>query len=539
MPELDVVTSAADSATADEWMLRRVPLGGTALSRALQENPCLHDWLETRPRSADEWRARVHAVHQAAQASDWLTPLAPAIAATGLAAERLGRAAAHGVVLTTGQQPGLFGGPAYTWSKALSALAMADALEAASGIPVAPIFWAATDDADWLEAAATSFATARGLESVSLEGPVTDGIAMADVLLGPMDAALQALRAASGSAAHASVLRIIEQAYVPHATVGAAYVQLLRAMLEPLGIAVIDAAHPALRVAADPLLRRALHRAQSVRDALSARTQAIRDAGFAAQVDVMDELSLVFRTQSGPSGRERDRVRTRVPLSDTARVEREADVGSLGSNVLLRPVIERALLPTVAYLAGPGEYAYFAQVQPVAQALGLAVPLPVPRWSGEVIDMRAEARRAELGLDADGLFDPHAAETRVAQAAVDADVQDSIERLRLAIETQVRALGDAILHADNVVAPEVATGLATALSHKLDRFERRVVAGVKRREGALLRDVAFVRAALRPSGQSPERKLNLVPMLARFGPTIFDAMRRDARAYADQLVQGR
>lgn len=539
MPELDVVTSAADSATADEWMLRRVPLGGTALSRALQENPCLHDWLEARPRSADEWRARVHAVHQAAQASDWLTPLAPAIAATGLAAERLGRAAAHGVVLTTGQQPGLFGGPAYTWSKALSALAMADALEAASGIPVAPIFWAATDDADWLEAAATSFATARGLESVSLEGPVTDGIAMADVLLGPMDAALQALRAASGSAAHASVLRIIEQAYVPHATVGAAYVQLLRAMLEPLGIAVIDAAHPALRVAADPLLRRALHRAQSVRDALSARTQAIRDAGFAAQVDVMDELSLVFRTQSGPSGRERDRVRTRVPLSDTARVEREADVGSLGSNVLLRPVIERALLPTVAYLAGPGEYAYFAQVQPVAQALGLAVPLPVPRWSGEVIDMRAEARRAELGLDADGLFDPHAAETRVAQAAVDADVQDSIERLRLAIETQVRALGDAILHADNVVAPEVATGLATALSHKLDRFERRVVAGVKRREGALLRDVAFVRAALRPSGQSPERKLNLVPMLARFGPTIFDAMRRDARAYADQLVQGR
>lgn len=538
MPELDVVTSAADSAIADEWMLRRVPLGGTALSRALQQDPRLHGWLEARPASADEWRARVLSVQKSAQAADWLTPLAPAIAATGLAAERLGRAAAHGVVLTTGQQPGLFGGPAYTWSKALSALAMADALEAATGVPVAPVFWAATDDADWVEAAVTELATARGLETVSMEGPATDGIAMADVPLGPMDNALQSLRAASGSAAHASILRIIEQAYVPHATVGAAYVQLLRAMLEPLGIAVIDASHPALRAAADPLLRRALHNAHAVQEALSARTQAIIHAGYSPQVDVMDELSLVFRTQTGPSGRERDRVRTRVPLSDTVRVEREADVGSLGSNVLLRPVIERGLLPTVAYLAGPGEYAYFAQVQPVAQALGLDVPLPVPRWSGEIIDMRAEARRIELGLDPEALLDPHAAETRVARAAINNDVQDSIERLRLAIETQVRAVRDAVVHADNVVAPEVATGLATALSHRLDRFERRVIAGVKRRETALLRDVAFVRAALRPMGQSPERKLNLVPMLARFGLTIFDAIKRDARAYADQLVQG-
>jgi len=77
------------------------------------------------------------------------------------------------------------------------------------------------------------------------------------------------------------------------------------------------------------------------------------------------------------------------------------------------------------------------------------------------------------------------------------------------------------------------------LTQRLDRFERRVVAGVKRRETTLLRDVAFVRAALRPEGHSPERRLNLLPMLARFGSAIFDAMRQDARAYAERLVQGR
>ncbi|MBL0172372.1 MAG: bacillithiol biosynthesis BshC [Gemmatimonadaceae bacterium] len=538
MPPLDDNASIAASARPAGWFMRRVPLGGSPLSQALQQDPGLHGWMTTRPGSLDDWRARVQRLQSQAQTRDWLTPLAPAIAATGRAADRLGRAAAQGVVVTTGQQPGLFGGPAYTFSKALSALAMADVLEDATGVPVAPIFWAATDDADWLEAAVTYVASARGLETLTMEGPATDGVAMADVPLGPMTSALQSLRDASGSAAHDAVLRVIEQAYVPHATVGAAYVQLLRGMLEPLGIAVLDASHPSVRMAADPLLRRALQQSHAVSEALAARRGAIAAQGFAPQVDVLDELSLVFRTQTGPTGRERDRVRTRIPVADAARLVREADAGTLGANVLLRPVIERALLPTIAYHAGPGEYAYFAQIAPIAEVLGLEVPLAVPRWSGEVIDVRAELMRESLGIDETALRDPHAAELHVARRAVEPELQDAIERLRLAVETQVRAVREAVLLAAPVVSPDVVSGLSKDIMLRLDRFERRVTAGVKRREETLMRDVAFVRASVRPGGHSPERKLNLVPMLARFGPAIFDAMRGDAHAYVERLVQG-
>ena len=532
-------SSIANVTPADGWFLRRVSLGGTPLSQALQQDPALHGWLAARPHSIDAWRAHVQRVRTDAHNHDWLTPLAPAIAATGRAAERLGRAAASGVVVTTGQQPGLFGGPAYTWSKALSALALADVLEEATGVPVAPVFWAATDDADWVEAAVTYLATTRGLETLTLDGPATEGVAMADVPLGSVDAALQSLRVASGSAAFDSILRVIEHAYVPHATVGAAYVQLLRAMLEPLGVAVLDASHAAVRHAADPLLRRALQGATVVSEALATRTRAIVAAGFAPQVDVLDNLSLVFRSPIGGSGHERDRVRTRVPVAEAARAAREADVGSLGANVLLRPVVERALLPTVAYLAGPGEYAYFAQIAPIATALGVEIPVALPRWSGEIIDAHADRLRESLGLDDAALRDPHAAESLVARRAVEPDVQDAVERLRLAVETQARAVGEAMTRLEQpVVAPDVVAGLAKDMLWRMDRFERRVTAGVKRREGALMREVAFVRAALRPGGQSPERKLNLVPLIARFGPSIFEAMRVDAVAYAERLVHG-
>jgi uncharacterized protein YllA (UPF0747 family) len=276
-----------------------------------------------------------------------------------------------------------------------------------------------------------------------------------------------------------------------------------------------------------------------VRDALAFRTREITAAGYSPQVDAMDDLSLVFRTEAGSSGRERDRVRTRVPVAEAAKVLREADVGSLGANVVLRPVLERQLLPTVAYHAGPGEFAYFAQVSPIAEALGCAVPLAVPRFSCEVIDTRALQVAERLGIDVSMLIDPHAADVHVARSLVDVDIQDALERLRLAVETQVRAVREATGADEPLVGSEVIEGLAKDLALRLARFERRVMAGVKRRETHAMREVAYVRAALRPKGTSPERALNLIPMLARFGTDILDAMRSNARAYAEQLVEGR
>ena len=519
-------------------IVRTVPLGGSAFSRALQESRVGREWMTPRPSDAAGWRARATTVHNAHRKTDWLTPLAPAIAATGRAADRLGRAASSGVVVTTGQQPGLFGGPAYTWSKALGALAMADELEATVGMPVAPIFWAASDDADWIEAAVTHIVTARGLETLTLPGPATDGVAMADVALGDVASCIERLRAASGSIAHPSVLDVVEAAYVPHSTIGAAYVQLLRALLEPLGISVLDAAHPAFRNASDPFLRNALVRATPASDALAVRTREIRAAGFEPQVDPIDDLTLVFRSQLGTSGRASDRVRERVPLKDATRVAREADVGTLGANVLLRPVLERTLLPTVTYMAGPGEYAYFAQVSAVADALNAERPVVSPRWAGEIIDADASTLLDGLAIDEMLLHDPHAAESELARRSVAEGVQDALERLRVATDTQLRAVRDAIAHDDAVVAPEVVSGLERDVTHKLDRFERRLLSGVKRREDELMRRVALARAWFRPRGASPERVLNLLPMIARYGPSVFTRMHDAALVHARTLVQG-
>jgi uncharacterized protein YllA (UPF0747 family) len=206
--------------------------------------------------------------------------------------------------------------------------------------------------------------------------------------------------------------------------------------------------------------------------------------------------------------------------------------------VVLRPVVERALLPTVAYAAGPGELAYGAQVAPVAAALEMAVPLFVPRWAGEVVDRRVLDVAAALGIEEGTLESPHGAEALVAQAHLDAGVADALERLRLTVETQVALLGRAVQDAAMPVPPSVVERLGDDLARRLSRQERRLLAAVKRQEVEALRQVAMVRGALRPYGRLPERTLSLVPLLVRYGMPLLQQMAVAAREHADALVRG-
>ncbi|HEY2850018.1 MAG TPA: bacillithiol biosynthesis BshC, partial [Gemmatimonadaceae bacterium] len=260
-------------------------LGGGALARAALEGSAPQGWFLPQPRGVEEWRSHAEAVRSAFPGARWLETLRPALSASGAAAERLERVAAgHGVVVTTGQQPGLFGGPGYTWLKALSALELANRLEREIGVPVAPVFWAATDDADFEEAASTVVSLGTECRRLAIERQGPEGLVMAQMPTGDCSAQIAMLTDAAGSASQSGVLDALRAAYHQDATVGGAYIQLLRAMLEPLGIAVLDAWHPAVRSAARSTLVEALNRAAMIDEAVALRGVSIERAGFRAQV---------------------------------------------------------------------------------------------------------------------------------------------------------------------------------------------------------------------------------------------------------------
>jgi bacillithiol synthase len=426
------------------------------------------------------------------------------------------------VLVTTGQQPGLFGGPLLTWLKALSAIALADELEALTGVPTAPLFWAATDDADFEEARGTRVALPGGARRLESHVAPPAGTPMAATPLGEMRQELELLLAASGSATDREPLEAVFDAYRPDATVGDAYVTLLRRLLHPLGASVLDASHPCVLDAARPLLRRALERADVLSSAVAARTREIEAAGMTPQVQEVPGLSLVFAYEG--AGKRRLAVREAAVAPDTR----------LGPTVLLRPVLERALLPTAAYCAGPGEIAYFAQVSAVAAALEVPVPLVVPRWSATVIEPQVQRTLERLGVTRQELQRAHEVEGRLARAALPAPVAADLAALREDVERRLAALE--IDDTEGLVPSAAVQGTRRALLHRLERLERRFVASTKRREVALMNDVATVRGALHPDGKRQERALNFVPLLARQGRPLVAAMQAEARRHARGLL---
>jgi bacillithiol biosynthesis cysteine-adding enzyme BshC len=516
-----------------EPVVRTEPIGGSPLARAAVDGG-LTDWYAPRPTSAQGWIARVESIRAATAAETTLAALRPALAATGAAAARLDRVRTHGgVVVTTGQQPGLFGGPVYTWSKALSALALADEIEATTGVAAAPVFWAANDDADFAEACWTAVAVQGGAERLAVSAAAPIGRPMSEMPLGnDVAPAIEALVRACGATIDSGPLDAVRAAYRAGETVGGAYLVFLRRLFEPLGIAVLDASHASVAVAARPFLLRALERAQAVTAALRERDDAITGAGFTAQVTEVAGLSLVFERPAA-GGEKR-----RVPLSEAAAVAASGETGraTLSPNVLLRPVIERAILPTVAYVAGPGEIAYFAQVGAVAGALDLEAPLAVPRWSTTIIEPHIARILARLQIDEAELADPHRAEGRVARESLPPAAARALNEFRAELGRLAGAVSDAVRSAPLPVPADAVDGAHRAMRYRLERLERRIVASVKRRDEETMTQIGTARGALFPLGTRQERALNIIPFIARHGPVVTERMLAAARDHARELV---
>jgi bacillithiol biosynthesis cysteine-adding enzyme BshC len=522
--------AAADG--APPLRVRTEPLGGGDLTRDALAGTTPAAWYPPMPSTRAEWRARVDAVREQFAAGAWLELVAPALAATGAAAERLERTAkGAGVVVTTGQQPGLFGGPMYTWSKALSALALADQIEAATGTPTAPVFWAATDDADFDEASVTAIAVGARCTTLRAARTAPEGTPMSHVPLGDDVAGLlDELALGAGSAAYGVALDVARDAYGRGATVGSAYVTLLRTLLAPLGIAVLDASHATARDAGFNLLRRALMKAADIERAVQERTAEIEAAGYRPQVPDVAGRTLVFATAA-------DGTKARVPVAEARAIVTRAQRGSLGPNVLLRPVMERYVLPTVAYVAGPGELAYFAQVSAVADAMAVPAPLAVPRWSGTVLEPHVQRALARLDLRPEDLADSHAPERRVGEEALPAEIRARLMALRTVIDAGIDNLAAADA-GDSLLPAAALDGARRALGGRVDRLERRYLAAARRQATDAMQHLLTARAALYPNGTRQERALNAIPLLARHGPALWHAMLSEARPHAAALVDG-
>lgn len=452
------------------------------------------------------------------------------------------------LVVTTGQQAGLFTGPLYTIYKALSAAALAAELQARWGRPVRPLFWVAGDDHDHAEIAVASVVDDTGqLREVRLPPRPADA-PLRPMYREPLDAGIADLLAQFAAALPDSphreaTLAWLGRHYRPGATVAGAYGLALAELLAPLGVACLDSTHLAVKRAAAPVILRALRDAELLDQQLVAESARFTAQGETVPVAVGDGATLVFLEDR--LGRDRlvraeGGLRTRRGGDTYSWAQLDAigreDPRRFSPNVLLRPVVESAILPTVAYVGGPGELRYLRLTPPLYAALGVTPQRPVPRWSGVIVEPHVERILAKFGSSVEEVLrGGEALVSRIVQGQVPADVRSALERLESEATMLLDRISPAVLALDPTLERPVASARRQVAWAARD-LGRRIHARVRARSAVELAQVARVRGALLPGGVPQERILTIAPFLARYGPRLLVAIRDAAAAgYAGAL----
>ncbi len=454
------------------------------------------------------------------------------------------------LLVTTGQQPCLFLGPLYTVHKALSAARLATALEARWRCPVVPVFWVAGDDHDFAESSVAAWLNPAGevvIRELRQRDPAAPLVPMYREPLGPeLPGALDALAAdLPQSEFREATLDWLRRHYRPEQTIAGAYGAALAELLAPLGILCLDSTHPAVKRAMAPLLLESLRRHRDLDTALAAEDRLLKSQGQDAGIATGEGASLVMlearlgrdRLVAEGAGFVTRRSGERFALADLERIA-SSEPERLSPNVLLRPVAESAILPTVAYVGGPGELRYLKLTPPLYQALGVARQVPVPRWSGMVIESRVDRVLEKFGASVEELLaPPPGLEGRVLKAQLPASATSALAEFAATADRTFQSLGAAAHEIDPTLDRPVQNARNQALSAAQD-LEKKLVSHLRKRSETELGQIVRSRTALLPGGKPQERLIGVSGFLARYGPAFLSELSTAMEPWAARALEG-
>jgi bacillithiol biosynthesis cysteine-adding enzyme BshC len=423
----------------------------------------------------------------------------------------------------TGQQVGLFGGPLFTVFKVLSAVRLAEEATA-QGVPTVPVFWLATADHDLAEVNHAFFAgSSREPERLTTTTVGTPGAPVGGIRFG--DEIVSLTKRAATLLGEGEAAEWMRDAYRVGDTFGGAFARFYTKVFASLGVIILDADDSGLHVLAGPVYRAAIEDAAGLNQGLLERGRELTRAGYHEQVKVTPSSTAVFSIRNGArTAIHRARANGDSFEIGGEKVFREALLQEIAThpaafspNALLRPVVQDSLLPTLAYVGGPAEVAYFAQSAVLySKLLGRVTPI-LPRFSATIADAKQAHLLERYGLSLTDVYGgPDAVLRRIAARTLPADVQGEFDAVRQNLEGSLRDLQSTLARLDPTLTA-AAERASRKIQYQLGRLRQRAANAELRRNEVLSRQAAVLSNALFPSKVPQEREFAAAQFLARYG----------------------
>lgn len=450
--------------------------------------------------------------------------------------ERLERGA---VAIVTGQQVGLFSGPAYSIYKALTAIQVAEEISQA-GVPAVPVFWLATEDHDLAEVNRCLWLHENQLTRFELPGPDHSTKAVGHIVLGPQVESLvqQASLKLSGPGADA-IGEMLRASYTASDTYGTAFGKLFARLFEEAGLILLDPLDPRMHRLAASVLRRAAAERDVLNKELLERGKQLEKAGFAAQVKVTSRSTLLFRLQDG------DRLAITVqnkhykigdksvPREDLLkRVEAEPE--SFSPNALLRPVLQDVLLPAAACVAGPTEITYLAQSEVLYRRLLGRMAVVLPRASFTIVEPKVAKLLQKYDLSVEDVWTGREKlRAKLECQFLPAPIARQFEGAGASLEKELKRL-EAPLHELDATLDGALSTARDKMKFQLEKLRQKAGRAREQRESVISGHGEILTAALYPNRVAQERALCFLPFLAAWGLAGLGELRKLA---SDSLRQ--
>lgn len=440
--------------------------------------------------------------------------------------ERLRKGAA---AVVTGQQVGLFGGPMFAIYKALTAVKLAEEASLA-GVDAVPVFWLATYDHDLAE-----------VNHVSIPGP--DGnlqvlqTASHDVPGAPVSA-VHFSEEIEGVVEHAASLlgdseatQFLRDCYRPGEALGIAFARLCARIFAEWGVILLDASDVELAEVAAPIYRAAIERSEELTTSLLERGKALEAAGYHQQVKVTESSVLLFRTRNG--------ARTPIHRSGEGAAEHfvvdggdagqdklsraelvrqiDEDPGRFSPNVLLRPVVEDYLLPTLAYTGGAAETAYFAQAGAVYEALAGRVTPILPRFSATIVEPKMQRLLEKHEISVTDVFEgPESLRREIAAKNLPDDLLAAFDNAKQSFDSNFSVLKEKLEKLDRTLVDAAETS-RSKMQHQLEKLYAQAGRAETQKSELVSRHADQLSQGLYPDKGLQERSIGGIYFLAKYG----------------------
>lgn len=433
-------------------------------------------------------------------------------------------------VIITGQQPGIFTGPAYTIYKAITVLHLARQLEKQSGKQCVPVYWIGADDHDLAEVGAVQLLTKQDISLPLVFQPETAvgrsmfNVSLSDQILVLID---QAAEAAAGSELSREVREFLYGQAEKADSLADWFARIMARMFRDTPLLLFSSDLPEARRMAIPILERELEEPLETTRLVNSAAARLEAQGYTAQLTKNDNECSFFVEMEGrrckvlfESGRfVLPEIKEEKSL-DELQALLSAHPERFTPNVALRCIIQQRLFNPSAYVGGPGEIAYWAQFKQVFERYQYPMPVVYPRVRATLTTAKLRKVQSKLNLTLDDLAQ---SEEQVLEQALQSAVQHPalalIQQRRPVMVEQARELLAALQaqHLKNPVVLTLAEGLAGQVEGNFDRIERALRRSDQTQLDTVRKQVGRLCTVLAPARRPQERVYTIFSFLFAHG----------------------